>query len=249
MDCPEDIDGLGHLSSSERKKERAKQKKRKQKEEEDKVKDSPDSTNIQDNSNEENSRTKDSDPSGEALLQKDFLTEANLWCSFISNRLESCSPDILALYSEVMIRRFKLLPAIKALVLGYQKDPFHPEILASLVKMHFKLKTIAKKQAINPDVLAIFKQELSTIFSGESITNVTSFAEKYFNKSLSSQSMIYLLGAIKCKTFIDKSSTIPLLAFFLNENFISDKNFHWGLAVEIHKVSLNYHLIKYLQII
>lgn len=103
---PEDVDGLGHLSSTERKKERQRIKKLKAKESAEKNSKEEEDCNAVTDGEGVQVPSKDLDPSGEKFLQGDFIQEAATWCSFFTNRTSFCSPETLTRLCEVMLRRW-----------------------------------------------------------------------------------------------------------------------------------------------
>jgi N-alpha-acetyltransferase 15/16, NatA auxiliary subunit len=173
LDCPEDIDGLGHLSPAERKKERAKLKKKKAKEEkekEEKEKAAKDANAAQAAVSSAKDNT-DPDPVGAQLLSKDLSAELTHWCSLLSAHLGQCSADTLSVYVEASLRRQKLAPAVRALTLGFQKDPQHPALHLALVKLMLKLKSgsaSAKKlaQCTSAIALAGARERLQELLGG-----------------------------------------------------------------------------------
>ena len=145
LDYPEDLDGLGHLSAADRKKEKVKIKKRKEKEmkafeEKEKAQADEAKWNGKENVAEE---LKDSDPFGEKILLKNFLGECGEWCALIAPfRIENetvCGPDTLALVCDVMIRRGKYATALRALTSGLRIEPDHPALSVMLVKFGSKM--------------------------------------------------------------------------------------------------------------
>ena len=189
IDSPEDIDGLGHLSGPERKKEKAKIKKRKEKdlkvvEEKEKAQADEAKWNGKDNARDE---VKDSDPFGEKILQKNYLIECGVWCSLISPfRVDNetiCGPDTLALVCDVMIRRVKYLPAVRALSTGLSAHPRHPALSLMLVKFALKVGgggTIggAVPNEIKTIMQAVVMQEVTALLGGTVLSFIQNYVEK-----------------------------------------------------------------------
>lgn len=188
IDSPEDIDGLGHLSGPERKKEKAKIKKRKDKdlkvfEEKEKAQADEAKWNGKENAREE---VKDLDPFGEKILQRNYLAECGVWCSLIAPfRTESetiCGPDTLALVCDVMIRRLKYLPAVRALSTGLSAHPRHPALSLMLVKFALKVGgggTIggAVPNEIKTIMQAAVMQEVVSLLGGTVLAFIQSYVE------------------------------------------------------------------------
>lgn len=137
LDCPEDLDGLGHLSAADRRKERAKLKKRRAKElakAEALKKVQSEEAKWDSKKDEEAAVKKDPDPLGETYLQKNFLAEAGVWCGHLAGRISGCEPATLCLVSEVMMRRGKYLQAARALRCCSNAAPLYPDLKVMLAR-------------------------------------------------------------------------------------------------------------------
>jgi hypothetical protein len=195
LDCPEDIDGLGHLSPAERKKERSKLKKKKV------VKDDDMAVDVKD----EDFKNVDPDPEGEQLLQKDFLLESGTWCSYLQNRLHLCDGKTLALVAEIMIRRGKHLQGYRAILTGLQQDANHPDIVACFVKYVMKWK--AKKfTGVNQTVSALLKSDVNSVLGSDSLHPIVEYVDKFVQYATNSKSLKHVLSAIKCLQYVDKTN-------------------------------------------
>lgn len=187
-DCPEDVDGLGHLSPADRKKERARikkakeqQEKKKEQQQQQQAKDKKDagtSAGAEDGEDSKSSqKNSDPDPHGEALLhQKDFLAEAALWTNPLLNYaappvqgleagdlIDDCSCETLALVAEVHLRRGKYLKCLRALNAGLARDPLQGDLLVVLGKLAWKAR--AKKLGTSHALLApLVKAEVTRHF-------------------------------------------------------------------------------------
>lgn len=128
VDHPEDIDGLGHLSSVDRKKERAKQKKIKDK----RAKAIADGTIVVE-------EEKDNDANGDIYLTKNFLNETFIWCTQLSSRVSLMAPETLVLLCDAMMRKGKYLQACRALKCGLNANPNHPALTVQLVKFAMRI--------------------------------------------------------------------------------------------------------------
>jgi hypothetical protein len=171
FDCPEDIDGLGHLSAAERKKERAKLRKRQQKTEKD----------IGGGSDETIKKTEINDFG-------DCIKESLTWCKYFDQFYSLCECETLSLVTEVHLRRAKLLPSVRGLVAGLMKDQYHPDINYTLARFMIKLK--GKKFTAVPDfVMSLVKDHLSDIVSvditGSGIANFVARFVDYASHSAS----------------------------------------------------------------
>ena len=189
IDSPEDIDGLGHLSGPERKKEKAKIKKRKEKdlkvfEEKEKAQAEEAKWNGKENAREE---VKDLDPFGEKILQRNYLVECGVWCSLVApfrpNNETICGPDTLALVCDVMIRRVKYLPAVRALSTGLSAHPRHPALSLMLVRFALKVGgggTIggAAPNEIKTVMQTVVMQEVAALLGGSVLSFVQSYVER-----------------------------------------------------------------------
>lgn len=174
---PEDIEGLGHLSKEERKKEKAKRKKQKAKE----VK----AAEEKEKAAEEEAKwmgkasaptpAKDADPTGEKYLAKNFLEEAQLWCAQLASRLSACEPETLALFVEVQILRGKSVQALRALSCGLRSAPAHPALTTSLVRFAQRIFGFSTSSgagtniAVKDSVKAVVSAELSELLKGQQL--------------------------------------------------------------------------------
>jgi peptide alpha-N-acetyltransferase len=185
LDAPEDVDGLGHLSTAERKKERAKVKKQREKEaaERARAKEAKNQEASKDDDEDKDSKKEDADPYGDSYVtNKDFLQEANTWCNALlqfaappmsgfpsteGDLLHRCSPETLALIAEVNIRKGKYLKALRVLNTGFQAAPashIHPDLVVVLVKLAQKIK--AKKLGTSVAMIPpIVKAEVARLLS------------------------------------------------------------------------------------
>ena len=147
LDDPEDHDGLGHLTAKDRKKERERRKKAKAKElkaEEEKAKKAMEEAEWLGKAAQTPS-DKDSDPYGEVLLTKNHGEEAYSWAIKLIPHLTSCTPEVISLVAEVMIRRSKPVLALKALSNGLTIYPDSPPLTAVLVRFGMRLNATTTK--------------------------------------------------------------------------------------------------------
>ena len=224
IECPEDIDGLGHLSAADRKKEKARLKKRKEKELkvfEDKEKAQAEEAKW---SGKEvvGEEVKDADPFGEKILQKNYLQECSVWCNLIapfrSNSAMICSPDTLALVCDVMIRRGKYLPAVRALSIGLKNHPNHPALSVMLVKFASKIGGAASCVGttspvdLKPIMQSVVSEEL-TLLLGPSISSFsikyTQYAREY--NSIDCRVAAARITVVGDKTPLGKITAVQLL--------------------------------------
>ena len=241
LDCPEDIDGLGHLPPAERKKRREKIKKQKKKDEAREKAEKEDalwtgSNNPSGNNGADSAAKKEKDsiwaedPTGEKLLQtaqKDFLSEATTWCSLLISRAALCDSETLALLAEVYLRRGKYVQVMRALTVGLHKDPLHPELNLRLVKFVAQVLTApssgkkAKVSSVPASITAILKESVAKILSHPSLDfNAGDIAAQFLQKALSLRSVPHLLAALKSAVVVDAAGK----AFQTAAELISDIN-------------------------
>lgn len=231
IDCPEDIDGLGHLAPAERKKERAKLKKKKQQ------KDGKDEDAAA--TAGEETKTEEGKEDGEDYLQKDFLTEAATWLSLLNNRLEACDCETLALISEIMMRRNKYLQAVRAINAGFDKDRLNPDLTVTFVKLVLKLKG-KKYGPMNAVTLAVIKQEVKAILGSENYAAVSDFILEYIQNAKRLHSLTHVIAAVKCLTLVDKAGSLSTIAELLNvPNLLTGRNAAFKNVLDVAKVSLS----------
>ena len=240
LDCPEDIDGLGHLPPAERKKRREKIKKQKKKDEAREKAEKEDarwtgsnnpSGNGADNAvKKEKADSWTEDPTGEKLLQsaqKDFLSEANTWCSLLMGRVALCDGDTLALLAEVYLRRGKYVQTMRALTVGLQKDPLHPELNLQLVKFIAQVLTApssakkAKIATLPASITPILKEFVAKILNNSSSDfNAGDVAAQFLQKAIALRSLPHLLAALKSAAAVGAASK----AFQTASELISDSS-------------------------
>ena len=238
LDCPEDIDGLGHLPPAERKKRREKIKKQKKKDEAREKAEKEDAawtgSNNQSGNGADSSAKKEKDslwaedPTGEKLLQtaqKDFLSEANTWCSLLIGRAALCDSETLALLAEVYLRRGKYVQTMRALTVGLQKDPSHPELNLRLVKFVAQVLTApssgkkAKVASVPASISAIVKESVAKILNNSSLDfNAGDVAAQFLQRAVSLRSLPHLLAALKSAVVVDAAGK----AFQTASELISD---------------------------
>jgi hypothetical protein len=202
IDKPEDIDGLGHLDAAKRKKERAKIKKQKEKEEKAKEEADKEAKLL----GEYKEKKDDPDPVGEKLLQRNFLTEASNWCSQLKQKLDLNNEDVLALLSEVYLRKGKPILVMKALLSGFKKCPDHPDLTVVLIKLAMRLKggyQGVSALSMKPVVSQIILAELKTLIPD---LDIARFIQDYSAKAVELKSVTHRLGAAKCILLTDKSA-------------------------------------------
>ena len=177
QDEPEDLEGLGHLSKEERKKEKAKRKKLKAKEvklQEEREKAAEEEAKWMGKASSPQA-VKDADPLGDKFLEKKFLDEAQAWCALLAPRLSACESETLALYVEVQIRRGKSMQALRALSCGLRRTPGQPALTVALVRFAqriygFSTSTGAGTNIAVKDVVkAVVSDELSGLLRGLSL--------------------------------------------------------------------------------
>lgn len=248
IDCPEDIDGLGHLSAADRKKEKAKIKKRKEKElkafeEKEKAQAEEAKWNGKEAVGDE---VKDLDPFGEKILQRNYLAECGVWCSLVApfrvNNETICVPDTLALVCDVMMRRGKYLPAIRALCSGLRLNPHHPALSLMLVK--FAAKVGGGASAVGgtspPEIKSIMQsvvvEELAALLGGATLLV---FAQGYAVQARTS-TVAHRLAAAKMLIAADKDKAqgkAAAQAILLEEDLCLGRGVSAALLEEVINVS------------
>lgn len=175
---------MSNMTAAERKREKAKQKKMAKKEAA-----VPAPEEKKNSNNKPAMVSKDDDPKGEKIMAKDPLEEAGLWShSILRQNCKDC--EVLALVAQVMIRRKKFLPALRALVQGTSTDPNHPDIVVATV---FFAQSVATA-SLSPIVKESIDSQLVKLIGSN---GVEAFYEKYALFALSS-SLEHRVGAAKC---------------------------------------------------
>eukprot|EP00981_Chlorochromonas_danica_P009552 scaffold2727_cov161-Ochromonas_danica.AAC.15 len=197
LDSPEDIDGLGHLSPAERKKERLRLKKKK-------ARDVAAKEPVNNKEKEEPSVSKpneDEDLEGEQLLSKDFTTEIASWCALLAPHLEHCSAETLAIYCEACLRRGKLLPAVRAVSIGRAKDVYNPALHVAFVRLAAKMKGNKKVHATS---LATVKEEFANLQG----TSLLDFVNSYLATAIDRGSLPHVLAGLKALQVAEKAAVV-----------------------------------------
>ena len=207
IDHPEDTDGLGHLSAAERKKERAKIKKRKEREEKEREINAALLGGTDAGDEVGSKRKKDDDPTGEKLLQRNFLAEAGVWSSQILSDVSRSSPEVLGLVSEVMLRKGKMVLSSRALFAGLRKGPSASGYLApTLVKFALKINELSGKSgsstSVKSVVLDVVMAELKLFVPD---CNVSAYVESLVASLETNPNLVNLVAASKCLILVDKS--------------------------------------------
>ena len=203
LDKPEDIDGLGHLDAAKRKKERAKIKKQKEKEE--KAKEEAEKEAKLSGDHKNTVKKEDLDPVGDKILQKNFLVEASNWCSKLKQKLDLNNEDVLALLSEVYLRKGKATLIMKALISGFKKCPEHPDLTIVLIKFAMRVKGGYGLSILSmkPDVSQIILSELKSLIPE---LDIAKFIQNFIIKAIQIQSVKHRLAAARCIFLTDKSA-------------------------------------------
>jgi len=213
VDCPEDIDGLGHLLPLERKKIREKVKKAKKKAEEDAKKAADENGSKADHTAESKKEESVPQPDEEFYLAKDFLVEGLEWCQILINNnnhtvLQYCSCETIALVSDLFARRGEYVQALDALTVGLKISKFDPYLVYSLVRIAMKIKTPGKKSIGNSETVAKIKESVNALL--ESDLNIESYLNTYRKIVKDQNSFVHLLSILKCQYLLDKEK-VPLI--------------------------------------
>ena len=176
---------MSNMTAAERKREKAKQKKLAKKEAPAPAPEVEEKKNV----NKQHAVSKDEDPKGELIMAKDPLEEAGHWSHAILR--QNCKDaEVLALAAQVMIRRKKFLPALRALTQGHTVDTNHPDIVAATVKF---AETVTAA-TLNPVVKDAVDSQLALLIG---TSGVTAYFEKYMLFALSA-TFEHRIGVAKC---------------------------------------------------
>jgi peptide alpha-N-acetyltransferase len=189
MDDPEDVDGLAHLNAKDRKKERERRKKQKvrdAKAEEDRNKKAAAEAEWM-GSKAPDSGPKDADPHGDSYLTKNFGDEAFSWAQMLAPHYHRCTAEVLSLVAEVMTKKSKAVPALKALTVAVEMYPESACVHAALVKFAHRLCAPTNKStkalSKNATVLALVRGRAAALLGRGACTRpeVLSYVEEQVN--------------------------------------------------------------------
>lgn len=191
LDHPEDVDGLGHLSAAERKKERVKLKKLKAKEAQanldgiDALNKSESAAAASGKSDEDETsgkKKKDADPLGEKLFEtisKDVIGEAyKCALTIVPHARLIVDVELLAFVGDVMIRKGKLVIATKAVCCGLARCPDDPSLLPVAIKLYQSLSIpVNSKKAVYVVCLTELKEMMKC-------NDATAYLNEYIAKNI-----------------------------------------------------------------
>ena len=236
IDHPEDIDGLGHLNANDRKKERARMKKKKS---------SADSTvaastEVEGESNEEVGNSKDDDLQGDKLfekIQKDLIGEGLIWCNKLINCSTKCESNLLALVTDVLIRKGKYVQAARALSSGFSSTNqiFHPTLSPMLIKL------LTHKGFNASPFHSLILSEMKLLISNMEITE---YAQKYASAASAATSeyanhILHYVGAAKCLLLVDRNGNKKQVTDLLSNLLVTGVRNLRGLStrscIDCHK--------------
>lgn len=210
VDCPEDVDGLGHLSAAERKKERAKLRKRKGKDDE--GEDGKENENVGD------------------INLSNCLNDALEWSKKLETCISCCECETLSILAELHIRRNKPLPALRALAVGYLRDKLSPEINSTMMKLFMRMKN-KKFSGVNDNVLSQVRNIIQEIFSVElTPSGIGKFVNEFVNAAAPLNSLPHLTSAIKCQLLLDRKLGYSKLESLQPNDLLETSNYsqrHW----------------------
>jgi peptide alpha-N-acetyltransferase len=201
IDTPEDIDGLGHLSAADRKKERAKLKKKKAKAEEKAKNGSDEKASAEAGTEKTNDKDVDEDPLGEKLLAKNWLDEAVSWSMSMMSVAGLCHPETLALMAEALLRAGKYIQVARVLRTGLMRCPANPSLTVMLVKLARRIRgmdnvsSVAPVSSLSPVVLTALTAEIDIALG---CTDLTQFVTQYVTLAQEKRSLVYTIGAARC---------------------------------------------------
>lgn len=251
LDNPEDIDGLGHLSAADRKKERAKLKKLKMKNETTTTSTTTTAGGDEETEKKENSVEKEE----EMLLTKDFLQESSTWTNPIlanDDLLRAIEEDSLAIIAEFAIRRGRYLHALRAINFALAKHEgvattFHPEVTLVIIKLAVKMKAKKLGTTASPLVLATLRTEMARLLGGgESASYLNEYLANYLQFVAEHPSILYVLSAVKCVQLVEKNAVqcAEKVKEIVSRENVLDKDQCRGLLykhlAELVKVHLQY---------
>jgi hypothetical protein len=146
LDSPEDIDGLGHLSAKDRKKERERIKKRKAKlaeaAQQAKAEDGVDgeAAALVPKPEAQPKYAEIEEGIADGFLTRNFLTECESWCALLLPVARLLEPDLLTLVGEVCMRKQRVVQLVRVLVCGLSRWPRHPGLSLLLTRLARRLR-------------------------------------------------------------------------------------------------------------
>ena len=252
IDCPEDIDGLGHLPPLERKKRREKVKKANKKKAEEEAKKAAEEAGLKASDRSGDSNKKEESPpqpDEDYYLAKDFLAEGLEWCNTIVNNnvLKYCSCETISLVSDLYARRGEYISAIDALTVGMTISKFDPYLVYSLVRIALKVKTPGKKSIGNNETIAKIKESLGVLM-GSDVNDIEGYVYNY-RSVVSDQggSFLHLLSLLKCQYLLDKEKCLLIVNEIVFNNGAAINLFESGRdrsvynVVEVYKFLSQYY--------
>ena len=233
IDDPEDIDGLGHMTPKERKKEKDRRKKiqaRDAKAEDERIAAAIEEAKWMGKDLPQGETKKDADPVGEEYLSKNFLEEAYLWTQKMSSHYSACEPETLSLVVDVLVRRSKPLQAVKVLSAGLKAHPLDHHLSVALVVLYIQMfrkstKNV-KQMSKNQQVMELCKEELKQPWiMGE--LNLEEYTQAWFDRAMSSDehnTLDHRMCAAQCvmitakKFGTEEQGTATVRSLFLDES-------------------------------
>jgi len=187
---------LSTMTAAERKKEKAKQKKLKKKEA------SAADGGGEDKKGSKKAVSKDDDPNGAKLLEKDPLEEAGRWSEYLT-RHRCKDPKTYELVCEVMTRRGKYALAVRALCQGLALDPHHPGMVVQLLKfsrLYFKVGAGNEEGLSMPDIVKeVIHEKLCALLGGEGETALLQYCDAFVSLAASGAlTLPHRVAAARC---------------------------------------------------
>jgi hypothetical protein len=192
IDSPPDVKSGGGdevevstMSAAERKKEKARLKKLAKKEAE-----PPAAVSIATDDKDKKPAakkaviSKDEDPDGAKILEKDPLEEASRW-SLNLTRQGCTDPSTHALVCDVMVRRAKYVLSMRSLSRGLALDPFHPELTLQLLKFAQRFYRMGGGEGFQmlPVVEEVVREQLESLLGGQGSDAILQYLENFVNRA------------------------------------------------------------------
>lgn len=141
----------------------------------------------------------DDDPTGDKLLRKNFLQEANIWCSHLDNRLHDCDCRTVTYYVSVKIASHEMLTGVDALLRAADQFPREDPLLNySLVDTYLKTRQYLSSETsitITADTREQLEDRSVKLLRGHE--TVEGFALNFVDEVKGLQSFPHWIGAVK----------------------------------------------------
>jgi N-alpha-acetyltransferase 15/16, NatA auxiliary subunit len=209
----------GALSATDKKKEKNKLKKLKKKE------DGGATASAGEEKGEEKGlgkkASKDEDPLGEKILQKDPLEEAVRW-SVALTRQGCKDPNTHALVSETMCRKGRFVFALRSLRAGLAIERDHPGCTLQLLKFGMRFHGLvsgAERWVMKPLVQEVVAEKLAALLGGAGPESVAAYGEAFIARAAGGAlSLPHRVAAARCILLLtDKADGQRAASLLLDE--------------------------------